>query len=123
ALELSSELHESPAEAFCAAKFHRYGITGMMPQVAAHSPTGKFIGKNHFRHDEASVIVDVHGVGKYYIHTDAPDPAARENLHRSMNLTNAGFTFFNLTSGDLFRPQIFAQIKVAITNAQKKAGA
>ena len=123
ALELSSELHESPAEAFCAVKFHRYGITGMMPQVAAHSPTGKFIGRNDFRHDEASVIVEVHGVGKYYMHPDGPDAAARENHQRSMDLTNAGFTVFNLTFGDLFRPQIFAQIKVAITNALKKAGA
>lgn len=120
ALELSSELHESPAEAFCAVKFHRHGITGMTPQVAAHSASGKFIGRNDFRHDEALVIVEVHGVGKYYMHPEGPDAAARENHQRSMNLTNAGFAVFNLTFGDLFRPEIFAQIKSAITDALKK---
>src|SRR5699024_10869651 len=123
ALELSSELHESPAEAFCDVKFHRYGITGMMPQLAAHPPPGKFIGRNDCGHGEASAIAEAPGGGKYYMHSDSPNATPRENHQRRMDLTNAGFTVFNLTFGDLFRPQIFAQIKVAITNALKKAGA
>ncbi|MGC2939401.1 MULTISPECIES: hypothetical protein [unclassified Brevibacterium] len=117
ALELASELHESAAEAFCAVKFHRHGITGMTPQVTAYSSTGVFIGRNDFRQEEARVIVEVHGVGKYYMHPDGPDTAARQNHQRNMNLINAGFTVFNLTFGDLFRPQIFEQIKKTIAQA------
>lgn len=117
ALELASELHESGAEAYCAVKFHRHSITGMMSQVPAYSSTGAFIGRNDFRHEKALVIVEVHGVGKYYMHPDGPDTAARQNHQRNMNLINAGFTVFNLTFGDLFRPQIFEQIKRAIAQA------
>ncbi|MDN5806556.1 MAG: hypothetical protein L0I80_02140 [Brevibacterium sp.] len=117
ALKLSDNVYESSAEAFCAVKFHRHGITGMRPQVTTSSSTGKFIGRNDFRHDSAPVIVEVHGIGKYYMHPSGPDDAARENHQRNMNLVNAGFRVFNLTFGDLFRPQIFAQIKWAITSA------
>ncbi|WP_166973554.1 hypothetical protein [Brevibacterium atlanticum] len=117
ALELASELHESGAEAYCAVKFHRHGITGMTPQVTAYSSTGAFIGRNDFRHEKALVVVEVHGVGKYYMHPDGPNAAARQNHQRNMNLVNAGFKVFNLTFGDLFRPKIFEQIKWAITQA------
>lgn len=117
ALCLSHAAYESNAEAFCAVKFHRHGITGMTPQVNTYSPTGKFIGRNDFRHERASVIVEVHGVGKYYMHPSGPDDAARENHQRNMNLVNAGFRVFNLTFGDLFRPNVFAQISWAITSA------
>lgn len=122
ALELASELHESGAEAYCAVKFHRHGITGMTPQATAYSSTGEFIGRNDFRHDKALVIVEVHGVGKYYMHPDGPDAATRQNHQRNMNLVNAGFKVFNLTFGDLFRPQIFEQIKWAITQSLGGAG-
>lgn len=118
ALKLSDDVYESSAEAFCAVKFHRHGITGMTPQVKTYSSAGKFIGRNDFRHDKAPVIVEVHGVGKYYMHPNGPDDAARENHQRNMNLVNAGFRIFNLTFGDLFRPQIFAQIKWAITSVR-----
>ncbi|WP_157691441.1 hypothetical protein [Brevibacterium sandarakinum] len=117
ALTLSNADYESNAEAFCAVKFRRHGVTGMIPQVNTYSPTGKFIGRNDFRHDRAPVIVEVHGVGKYYMHPKGPDQAARENHQRNMNLVNAGFRVFNLTFGDLFRPNIFAQIKWAIDSA------
>lgn len=116
-LNLSDDTYESGAEAFCAVKFHRHGITGMTPQVNTYSPTGKFIGRNDFRHDRTPVIVEVHGVGKYYMSPSGPNDAARENHQRNMNLVNAGFRVFNLTFGDLFRPQIFAQIKWAIASA------
>lgn len=120
ALKLSEAVYESNAEAFCAVKFHRHGITGMTPQVTAYSQAGKFIGRNDFRHDRAPVIVDVHGVGKYYMDPNGPNSAARENHQRNMNLVNAGFRVFNLTFGDLFRPKIFAQIEWAITSALDK---
>ncbi|GAA1864549.1 hypothetical protein [Brevibacterium marinum] len=116
ALKLADAVYESNAEAFCAVKFHRQGITGMTPQVTTYTRGGKFIGRNDFRHDKAPVIVEVHGVGKYYMHPKGPDAAARANHQRDMNLVNAGFRVFNLTFGDLFRPTIFAQIKWAITS-------
>lgn len=117
ALTLSNAAYESNAEAFCAVKFRRHGVTGMTPQVNTYSPTGNFIGRNDFRHETAQVIVEVHGVGKYYMHPNGPNAAARENHQRHMNLVNAGFKVFNLTFGDLFRPNIFAQIKWAIDSA------
>lgn len=117
ALELSDTAYESGAEALCAVKFHRHSVTGMTPQVNTYSPAGTFIGRNDFRHDKSPVIVEVHGVSKYYMHPNGPDEAARASHQRNMDLVNAGFRVFNLTFGDLFRPKIFAQIKWAITTA------
>src|SRR5699024_2484011 len=94
ALELSSELHETPAEAFCAVKFHRYGITDMMPQVAAHAVTDEDMCRNDFRHDESSIIVQVYGVGIYTSSPGAPDVAARDNHQSRMDITNEGFFVF-----------------------------
>ena len=114
ALQLSSEHHEAPSEAFCAVKFHRYGITGMIPQVEVRSSTGKFIGRNDFQHDTVPVAVEVHGVGKYYLNPEGPDQAAKASHQRNMDLLNAGYRVFNLSFGDLFRPKIFADIKRCI---------
>lgn len=114
ALKLSTDEYESPSEAFCAVKFYRYGITGMVPQLDAFTASGEFIGRNDFRHEKAPVVVEVHGVGKFYLNPKGPDEATRRNHQRNMNLLNAGFTVFNLTFGDLFRPRIFAEIKRCI---------
>ena len=114
ALELSSEDHEAPSEAFCAVKFHRHGITGMMPQVDVRSSAGKFIGRNDFQHDTVPVVVEVHGLGKHYLNPEGPDDAAKKSHQRNMNLLNAGYRVFNLSFGDLFRPKIFADIKQCI---------
>lgn len=114
ALELSNAEYESPSEAFCAVKFHRHGITDMVPQLDAFTASGEFIGRNDFRHKRAPVVVEVHGVGKFYLDPNGPDDAAKRNHQRNMNLLNAGYTVFNLTFGDLFRPRIFAEIKRSI---------
>lgn len=114
ALTLSDADYESPSEAFCAVKFYRHSITGMVPQVDAFTDAGEFIGRNDFRHEKAPVVVEVHGVGKFYLNPKGPDEAAKRNHQRNMNLLNAGFTVFNLTFGDLFRPRTFEQIKRSI---------
>ncbi|GAA1926158.1 hypothetical protein GCM10009689_01030 [Brevibacterium antiquum] len=114
ALKLSNAEYESPSEAFCAVKFYRHGITGMVPQLDAYTDSGEFIGRNDFRHEKAPVVVEVHGVGKFYLNPNGPDEAAKRNHQRNMNLLNAGFTVFNLTFGDLFRPWILAEIKRSI---------
>lgn len=114
ALKLSSAEFESPSEAFCAVKFYRHSITGMIPQVDAFTAAGEFIGRNDFRHEKAPIVVEVHGVGKFYLNPNGPDEAAKRNHQRNMNLLNAGFTVFNLTFGDLFRPRRFAEIKRSI---------
>lgn len=122
ALELSSAEYESSAEALCAVKFYRHGITGMIPQVDAFTETGEFVGRNDFRHERSSVAVEVHGVGKYYLDPNGPDDAAKKNHQRNMNLLNAGFTVFNLTFGDLFRPRIFDAIRRAIASPNRLTG-
>ena len=123
AVELSSAEYESPAEAVCAVKFHRFGITGMVPQVETFTESGRFIGRNDFRHESAPVAVEVHGVGKFYLNPHGPDEAAKLSHQRNMDLLNAGFKVFNLSFGDLFRPRIFAAIKRAIETAnQRKTG-
>ncbi|WP_193078526.1 MULTISPECIES: hypothetical protein [Brevibacterium] len=120
ALELSGAAYEAPSESFCAVKFHRHGITGMVPQVDVRSATGKLIGRNDFQHDTVPVVVEVHGVGKYYLHPDGPDEAAKQNHQRNMNLLNAGYQVFNLTFGDLFRPGNFTAIKNCIDSLMIK---
>lgn len=114
ALALSSPAYEASSEALCAVKFHRHGITGMIPQIDAFSPTGEFIGRNDFRHESAPVAVEVHGLGKFYLTPDGPDEASKRSHQRNMNLLNAGLTVFNLSFGDLFRPRIFADIRRSI---------
>lgn len=120
ALELSRDVYEAPSESFCAVKFYRHGITGMLPQVDVLSDTGQFIGRNDFQHDTVPVVVEVHGVGKYYLHPDGPDEAAKQNNQRNMNLLNAGYQVFNLTFGDLFRPGSFTPIKNCIDSLMIK---
>lgn len=123
AVDLSSAEYESPAEAVCAVKFHRFGVTGMVPQVDTFTESGKFIGRNDFRHKSAAVAVEVHGLGKFYLNPHGPDEAAKLSHQRNMDLLNAGFKVFNLSFGDLFRPRIFAAIKRAIeTTDQRKTG-
>lgn len=119
ALELADARHESPSEAFCAVKFYRHGITGMVPQLDALTESGEFIGRNDFRHKKAQVAVEVHGVGKFYLSPNGPDEAAKTSHQRNMDLLNAGFTVFNLSFGDLFRPRIFAEIKRSIERATR----
>lgn len=114
ALELSNAAYESPSEAFCAVKFYRCGIAGMVPQLDAFTASGEFIGRNDFRHEKSPVVVEVHGIGKFYLDPKGPDEAAKRSHQRNMNLLNAGFTVFNLSFGDLFRPRIFAAIKRSI---------
>lgn len=120
ALEISSELFEAASEALCAVRFHEHGITGMVPQVDVRTAAGAFIARNDFQHETLPVVVEVHGVGKYYLHPDGPDAAAKANHQRNMNLLNAGYRVFNLTFGDLFRPKMFAEIKRCLDGMQQQ---
>lgn len=130
AIRLSSADYESPAEAVCAVKFHRFGITDMIPQVNAFTASGKFIGRNDFRHKHAAVAVEVHGLGKFYLDPQGPDEAAKASHQRNMDLLNAGLKVFNLSFGDLFRARTFTAIRRAIermapqgtTSLQRKTG-
>lgn len=111
AILLSDPLHESQAESLCAVKFHRHDITGMIPQVATYDRAGNFLGRCDFRHEELALIVEFHGLGKYYLNENGPDRASKDNHTRHMRLTNAGFTVFNLVWADLFRTEMFLTLK------------
>ncbi|GAA1861296.1 hypothetical protein GCM10009813_23070 [Brevibacterium marinum] len=111
AIDLSSPLHESQGESLCAVKFHRFSIGGMLPQVTVHDRTGKFLGRCDFKHESLPLIVEFHGLGKYYLNENGPDRASKDNHARHMRLTNAGFTVFNVVWADLFRNDMFVTIK------------
>ncbi|WP_228282729.1 hypothetical protein [Brevibacterium atlanticum] len=115
ALELADARHESAGESLCAVKFHRFGITGMIPQVNTRDSAGRWIARNDFRHEDLDVIVEFHGVGKYYLNAGGPDRASSANHERHMKLLNAGFRVFNLVWADLFRAEPFRQIKAVLT--------
>src|SRR5699024_1434186 len=115
AFELADARHESAGESLCAVKFYRFGITGMVPQVDTCDSAGRWIARNDFRHEDLDVIVEFHGVGKYYLSTDGPDRASAANHERHMRLLNAGFRVFNLVWADLFRAEQFKQIKAVLT--------
>lgn len=116
ALDLASPNHESPGEALCAVKFFRFNIIGMIPQVNTYDDSGMWIARNDFRHDKHPLIVEFHGVGKYYLNEAGPDRASSENHERHMKLLNAGYRVFNLVWADLFRVNEFARIKAAIAD-------
>ncbi|WP_231443460.1 hypothetical protein [Brevibacterium zhoupengii] len=117
-IELSDPLHESQGETLCAVKFHRYSIGEMVPQVKVHDRTGKFLGRCDFKHARLPLIVEFHGLGKYYLNESGPDRASRDNHARHMRLTNAGFTVFNLVWADLFRSEMFTAIKKHIAESR-----
>ncbi|SMX81104.1 hypothetical protein BSP239C_01412 [Brevibacterium sp. 239c] len=114
AINLASPAHESSAEALCAVKFFRFNITGMVPQINAYDLSGKWIARNDFQHDKHPLIVEVHGVGKYYLNAAGPDQASSANHERHMKLLNAGYRVFNLVWADLFRTSEFARIRAAL---------
>lgn len=114
AIALASPAHESAGEALCAVKFFRFNIVGMIPQVNTYDRSGKWIARNDFRHDRHPLIVEVHGVGKYYLNAAGPDQASSANHERHMKLLNAGYRVFNLVWADLFRTSEFAKIRAAL---------
>lgn len=118
ALAIADSRHESQGESLCAVKFHRLGISGMIPQVDVYDREGVFIGRADFRHEALPLIVEFHGLGKYYLNADGPDRASKENHKRHMGLTNAGFTVFNLVWADLFRDEVFVSIKKRIAESR-----
>lgn len=118
AVLLSDPRHESQGESLCAVKFHRFAITEMVPQVTVRDHAGNFIGRCDFRHEELPLIVEFHGLGKYYLNENGPDSASKDNHTRHMRLSNAGFTVFNLVWADLFRRDMFVAIKRHITESR-----
>ncbi|MGJ7560000.1 hypothetical protein [Brevibacterium casei] len=114
AVELASPLYESAGEALCAVKFHRFGITGMVPQVGSYDANGSWIARNDFRHESLPLAVEFHGLGKYFLNEGGPDQASAKNHERHMKLLNSGLRVFNLVWGDLFRAQPFRQIKAEL---------
>lgn len=114
AVDLASPAHESSGEALCAVKFFRFNIIGMIPQVNTYDRLGKWIARNDFRHDKHPLIVEVHGVGKYYLNAAGPDQASSANHERHMKLLNAGYRVFNLVWADLFRTSEFAKIRASL---------
>ncbi|MCU4295701.1 hypothetical protein D3I60_01145 [Brevibacterium permense] len=119
AISLADENHESAAESITAVKFHRFDITGMVPQVETFDSAGNFLGRNDFRHEKLELIVECHGVGKYFMGRNNPDEASRKNHERHMKLLNAGYRIFNLVWADLFRPHEFIKIKAELDTLAK----
>lgn len=119
-LALSDPLHESQGESLCAVKFHRFSIAYMFPQVAVHDRTGKFLGRCDFKHARLPLIVEFHGLGKYYLNENGPDRASKDNHARHMRLANAGFAVFNLVWADLFRSDMFSAIKKHIAESRPR---
>ena len=111
---MANPAHESAGEALCAVKFFRFNIIGMIPQMNAYDRFGMWIARNDFRHDKHPLIVEVHGVGKYYLNAAGPDQASSANHERHMKLLNAGYRVFNLVWADLFRTSEFAKIRAAL---------
>lgn len=86
----------------------------MIPQVDTFDESGNWIARNDFRHKSLLLIVEFHGLGKYYLSESGPDQASSENHERNMKLLNAGFRVFNLVWADLFRVQEFKRTKVVL---------
>lgn len=114
ALALADAKHESAGEALCAVNFFRHGITGMVPQVDSYDRNGEWIARNDFRHETLPLVVEFHGLGKYYLAENGPDRASAKNHERHMKLLNSGLRVFNLVWADLFRAQPFRRIKAEL---------
>lgn len=114
AIDLADANHESAAESIAAVKFYRFDITGMIPQVETFDAAGNFLGRNDFRHEKHGLIVECHGVGKFFMGRNSPDEASKKNHDRHMKLLNAGYRIFNLVWADLFRPHEFIKIKAEL---------
>lgn len=119
AVKLSNGLRESPGESLMAVGFHTYGITGFQWQVEIFSPQRLFLGRVDAVNEEAMLISEFDGAGKYGL--DGKDP--RESLdaerHREYPLRNMGYSIYRVTWADVWKSDIYQLIKQAI-NAKRR---
>lgn len=109
ALALSDGRREAPSESIAAVRFFEHGIDGFEPQVEFYDENGRVLARVDFCNVDAKVIVEVDGIGKYFMDDDARGKLAKEKARESA-LEARGYRVIRLTYGQLFRSQPFAHI-------------
>lgn len=110
ALDLADASRESVAESVCAVRFFEHGILGFEPQVTIWDSTGAFLGRVDFCHRGAMTIVEVDGLGKYYLGSRVPRVELERERAREEAIRAAGYRVIRLTWKQLFRPESFRKI-------------
>lgn len=110
ALEVSDWRSESVAESICAVRFFEHGIPGFEPQVSLFDDAGIFLGRVDFCHRASKTIVEVDGLGKYYLGSGVPRKELEKERQREAGLKSAGYRVVRLSWKQLFRSSAFRQI-------------
>ncbi|NJC58517.1 DUF559 domain-containing protein [Brevibacterium marinum] len=110
ALELADERRESVAESICAVRFFEHGVVGFVPQVNIFDAE-HWLGRVDFCCEEAKVVVEVDGMGKYSLGSGDPGRELEKEKLRESAITAAGYRVVRLTWRQLFRSEPFARIR------------
>lgn len=110
AIELADGRRESVAESVCAVRFHEFGIVGFVPQVNIFDAVQNWLGRVDFCHEQAKVIVEVDGMGKYGLGSGDPKKEIEKEKLRESALNTAGYQVIRLTWRQLFRSELFKHI-------------
>lgn len=114
ALDNVDARRESVAESICAMRFVEHSIPDFVPQVDVWDGNGKHLGRTDFANEDAKVIAEFDGVGKYYLDGVDPEQTFELERRREYALRNEGWTVFRIRWSDLFAADVFLRIKEAV---------
>lgn len=111
ALTLMDGRREAVSESICAVRFVEYSIPGFEPQVTIRDEDGSFVARTDFANEDAKVIAEFDGEGKYYLPGSNPRKAFELERQREYKLRNLGYAVFRLRWQDLFGADVFLRIR------------
>ena len=111
AFDLADKRRESPAESITAVRLFEAGIRGFEPQVEFIDDFGRVFARVDFCHSGSKVIIEVDGLGKYWMGASTPRQALVAEKNRDARLMALGYRVIHLTWPQLFSVGPFEDVK------------
>lgn len=119
-LEHIDPRRESVAESITAVRFVEYSVPGFEPQVVIRDERGDFVARTDFTNEQAGVIAEFDGAGKYYLKNSGPKSEFELERRREYRLRNLGYVVFRLTWSQIFSAELFIRIRAAVEQRTKR---
>lgn len=119
-LENIDPRRESIAESITAVRFVEHSVPGFEPQVVIRDELGNFVARTDFANEQAGVIAEFDGAGKYYLKNADPRQEFELERRREYRLRNLGYTVFRLTWSQIFSAEQFIRIRTAVEQKTKR---
>lgn len=110
---------ESVAESITAVRFVEYSVPGFEPQVVVRDEHGDFVARTDFMNEQAGIIAEFDGAGKYYLKNADPRQEFELERRREYRLRNLGYVVFRLTWSQIFSAELFIRIRSAVEQRTK----